>query len=106
MILKESSITRDWVCNALAILGSSLCSCTDFGCMSSSIANFAQMTSEDTINVVPGVELKSEWDDPTYFTSAMSPIFPYGSGKHLNSRRHKRIPLHKWVSLLLSHCSR
>jgi hypothetical protein len=69
------------------------------------LRRLAQMTSEDTINVMPGVELKSEWDDPTYFTSAMPPIFPYGSGKHLDARRRKRIPLHKWVSLLLAHCS-
>lgn len=70
------------------------------------LERLASMTSEHVISVVAGSRLKSQWDDPTYFTSAFPTLFPYGCGKHLDDRRRKHLPLHLWVSLLLNHCSR
>ena len=66
----------------------------------------AALTDQHIIHVVPGTELRSHWDDPSYFTSAFPPIFPYGHGKHINARRRRKLPFHKWVTLLLHHCSR
>jgi hypothetical protein len=58
-----------------------------------------------TINVVTGNHILSDFHDPTYFTSAFPTAFPHGTGKHLDLRRAKELPLSTWVQLLLKHSS-
>jgi hypothetical protein len=62
--------------------------------------------AEITVNVVTGGNILSEYCDPTYFTSAFPTLFPYGTGKHLDSRRPKALQLSTWVQLLLRNSSR
>jgi hypothetical protein len=59
-----------------------------------------------TVNVVTGNRILSDFHDPTYFTSAFPTLFPYGTGKHIDSRRQKELHLSTWVQLLLKHSSR
>ena len=62
--------------------------------------------SNTTINVVTGNTPLSDFSDYTYFTCAFPTLFPYGRGKHLDSRRSKVLSLKTWVELLLRHSSR
>jgi hypothetical protein len=61
---------------------------------------------EPTINVVTGNRILSDFHDPMYFTLAFPTVFPYGTVKHLDSRRGKELHLSTWVELLLRHSSR
>jgi hypothetical protein len=63
-------------------------------------------SAQTTAYVVTGIRILSDFHDPTYFTSAFPTIFPYGTGKHLDSRRHTELHISKWVELLLKHSSR
>jgi hypothetical protein len=64
-------------------------------------------TQQDlTINVVTGTTILNDFEDPTYFTSAFPTLFPYGTGKHLDTRRPNGLSLSKWAQLLLKHSSR
>ena len=63
------------------------------------------LIDDNTVNVMYGSNLKSHWEDPAYFTSASPTLFPYGTGKRIDSRRSKHLSLKVWTSLLLKHCS-
>jgi hypothetical protein len=65
----------------------------------STLERVASLTDQHIIHVVSGGELRSHWDDPSYFTSAFPPIFPYGHGKHIVGRRRRKLPFHRLVSL-------
>jgi len=62
--------------------------------------------SERFVNVVTGKDLLSDYDRNYYFTAAFPTLFPYGSGKHIDSRRQDQLSLSRWVQLLLRHSSR
>jgi hypothetical protein len=62
--------------------------------------------AEITINIVTGSNILCDYCDPTYFISAFSMLFPYGTGKHIDSQRLKELQLSTWVQLLLKHSSR
>ena len=63
--------------------------------------------NDQTINVVTGNTILNDDTLPSYFTSAFPTIFPWGTGKHLDSQRNKGdLPLKKWVQLLLRNSSR
>jgi len=71
------------------------------------LTRLAQLKADITANVVTGTQILHQYDCDTYFTSAFPTIFPYGTGKHRDSRRgDKQLPLLKWVSLMLQHSSR
>jgi len=61
---------------------------------------------EKVVNVVPGSSMLSDYDDEQYFTAAFPTLFPYGTGKHLQSRRQQPLSFKTWLSLLLQHSSR
>jgi hypothetical protein len=73
---------------------------------SGTLERLASLTKDSVVNVVKGSVLRSQYDDPAYFTACFPTIFPYGSGKHVDPRRTKHLSLEKWISLLLRHCSR
>jgi hypothetical protein len=62
--------------------------------------------SERFVNVVTGKDLLSDYDRDYYFTAAFPTLFPYGTGKHLDSRRQNQLSLSRWVQLLLRNSSR
>jgi hypothetical protein len=62
--------------------------------------------SKTTVNVVTGCSILNDHRDSTCFTSAFPTIFPYGTGKHIDSRRRKELDFTTWVQLLLRHSSR
>ena len=68
----------------------------------------AQLKADITANVVTGSKVLNQYDCDTYFTSAFPTLFPYGTGKHRDSRREGKgqLSLLKWVSLMLRHSSR
>ena len=67
----------------------------------------AQLKADITVNVITGSKILNQYDCDIYFTSAFPTIFPYGTGKHRDSRREaKQLSLLKWVSLMLRHSSR
>ena len=67
----------------------------------------AQLKGDITANVITGSKVLNQYDCDTYFTSAFPTLFPYGTGKHQDSRREtKQLSLLKWVSLMLRHSSR
>jgi hypothetical protein len=68
----------------------------------------AQLKVNITANVVTGSKVLNQYDCDTYFTSAFPTLFPYGTGKHRDSRREGKgqLSLLKWVSLMLRHSSR
>ena len=70
------------------------------------LTRIARLKDDVTINVVTGSKILNQYECPTYFTSAFPCIFPYGTGKHLDSRRQHKLPLLSWVALLLRHSSR
>ena len=70
------------------------------------LRRIACLLEEDTINVIHGSNLISNWDNPAYFTAAFPTLFPYGTGKHKDVRRSKQLSSKVWASLLLRHCSR
>jgi hypothetical protein len=70
------------------------------------LRRLACLVDSDIIKVIHGSNLISSWDNTAYFTSAFPTLFPYGTGKHKDSRRTKHLTLKEWVSLLLRHCSR
>jgi hypothetical protein len=59
-----------------------------------------------TVNVVLGSNILEHYDNSTYFTSAFPTLFPWGTGKHIDNRRQKPLPLRKWIELLLKNSSR
>ena len=61
---------------------------------------------EKIINVRNGQKALSDYDDKVFFSSAFPTLFPYGSGKHLDSRRKQSLPFKTWLTLLLQHSSR
>jgi len=63
----------------------------------------AQLKADITANVVTGSKVLNQYDCDTYFTSAFPTLFPYGTGKHRDSRREGKgqLSLLKWVSLML-----
>ena len=46
-----------------------------------------QLKSDITVNVVTGSKILNQYDCDSYFTSAFPTLFPYGTGKHQDSRR-------------------
>ena len=58
------------------------------------------------INVQNGQKALSDYDDKVFFSSAFPTLFPYGSGKHLDSRRKQLLTFKTWLRLLLQHSSR
>src|SRR5438477_12162841 len=68
----------------------------------------AQLKADITANVVTGSKVLNQYDCDTYFTSAFLTLFPYGTGKHRDSRREGKgqLSLLKWVSLMLRLSSR
>src|SRR5438552_7950631 len=71
------------------------------------LSHLAQLKVDVTANVVIGSKILNQYDCDTYFTSAFLTIFPYGTGKHRDTRREdKQLLLLKWVSLMLRHSSR
>ena len=62
--------------------------------------------SEKIINVVPGTQLLSDYNECQYFTAAFPTLFPYGTGKYIDSQRRTSISLTRWIQLLLRHSSR
>ena len=65
---------------------------------------------DKVINVLAGNKILNEQDLPSYFTSAFPTIFPWGTGKHIDSRRSQdpkgKLDLKKWMQLLLTNSSR
>lgn len=61
---------------------------------------------EKIINVRNEQKALSDYDDKVFFSSAFPTLFPYGSGKHLDSRRKQSLPFKTWLRLLLQHSSR
>ena len=59
-----------------------------------------------TVNVVTGNSIISDFYDSTYFTSAFPTLFPYGTGKHIDTRRTQQLSLSTWLQLLLRDSSR
>src|SRR6266496_3109492 len=71
------------------------------------LAHLAQLKSDITINIVTASKVLNQYDSDVYFTSAFPTLFPYGTGKHRDSRRdNKQLSLLKWVNLMLRHSSR
>ncbi len=69
--------------------------------------HLAQLKGDITANVITGSKVLNQYDCDTYFTSAFPTLFPFGTGKHRDSRRQtKQLSLLKWVSLMLRHSSR
>jgi len=69
--------------------------------------HLTQLKGDITANVITGSKVLNQYDCDTYFTSAFPTLFPYGTGKHRDSRRDtKQLSLLKWVSLMLRHSSR
>jgi len=68
----------------------------------------AQLKADITANVVTGSKVLNQYDCDSYFTSAFPTLFPYGTGKHRDSRREGKgqLSLLKCVSLMLRHSSR
>ena len=62
--------------------------------------------SEKIIKVIPGTQLLSDYNECQYFTAAFPTLFPYGTGKHIDSRRQTSISLTRWIQLLLRHSSK
>jgi len=61
---------------------------------------------EKIINVRNGQKTLSDYEDEVFFSSAFPTLFPYGSGKHLDSRRKQPLSFKIWLKLLLQHSSR
>jgi hypothetical protein len=61
---------------------------------------------EKVVNVASATKLMSDYEDGHFFTAAFPTVFPYGTGKHLDSRRGEPLGIRSWVSLLLRHSSR
>lgn len=61
---------------------------------------------EKIVNVYNGQNILSDYEDNVFFSSAFPTLFPYGSGKHLDSRREKLLNFKTWLQLLLQHSSR
>jgi hypothetical protein len=61
---------------------------------------------EKVINVRNGQKPLSDYEDKVFFSSAFPTLFPYGSGKHLDSRRKQPLNFKMWLQLLLRHSSR
>jgi len=66
---------------------------------------------DDTvINILASNKILNEQDLPSYFTSAFPTIFPWGTGKHIDSKRSQnpkgKLDLKKWMQLLLMNSSR
>ena len=59
-----------------------------------------------TVNVVTGNSIISDFYDSTYFTSAFPTLFPYGTGKHIDTRHTQQLSLSTWLQLLLRDSSR
>ena len=59
-----------------------------------------------TVNVVTRNSIISDFYDSTYFTSAFPTLFPYGTGKHIDTRRTQQLSLSTWLQLLLRDSSR
>ena len=74
--------------------------------VSVSLRTLASLSADATCNVVFGNSLKSDFTDPAFFTSAFPLLFPYGIGKHIDSKRKIELKLSTWVSLLLKDSSR
>ena len=74
---------------------------------STTLERLAQLKDDITINVVTGSKILNQYNCLTYFTSAFPCLFPYGTGKHRDTRRgDNELSLLKWVTLLLRHSSR
>ena len=64
--------------------------------------HLTQLKGDITDNVITGSKVLNQYNCDTYFTSAFPTLFPYGTGKHRDSRRDaKQLSLLKWVSLML-----
>jgi hypothetical protein len=69
--------------------------------------HLTQLKGDITANVITSSKVLNQYDCDTYFISAFPTLFPYGTGKHRDSRREaKQLSLLKWVSLMLRHSSR
>jgi len=69
--------------------------------------HLAQLKGDITANVITGSKVLNQYDCDIYFTSTFPTLFPYGTGKHRDSRREaKQLSLLKWISLMLRHSSR
>jgi hypothetical protein len=66
----------------------------------------AQLKDEIMVNVVTGSTPLTEQNNPSYFTSALPEIFPWGTGKHIHLQRNDKISLNKWIKLTPRHSSR
>jgi Domain of unknown function (DUF6570) len=72
----------------------------------STLNTLASLKSEVTVNVVMGNKIINDHEDETFFTSAFPTLFPYGVGKHIDSRRNVQLSLGEWAQLMLKHSSR
>ena len=62
--------------------------------------------TEQIITVQTGNEIISDYEEGAYFTAAFPTLFPYGTGKHIDSERCLPLQLSQWVRLALKHSSR
>lgn len=58
------------------------------------------------INIVLGSQIKDHTNNPEYFTSCFSTLFPYGNAKHFDHRGSSQLSLPNWIKLLLRNSSR
>ena len=66
----------------------------------------ADLKNDITINVTRGSKLLNYYNTETLFTSAFPKLFPYGTGKHRNTKRgDNELSLLAWVTLMLRHSS-
>jgi hypothetical protein len=74
------------------------------------LQELASLSGNTTINVVTGNNILQTYEQTDYFTSAFPTLFPWGTGKHLDSRRPngrgQKLTLKKWTQLLLQNSSR
>src|SRR5579859_6270005 len=61
-------------------------------------------------NVLTGNNILNEDNMASHFTSAFPPIFPWGTGKHINPQRSQerkqKLEFKKWIQLLLKNSLR
>ena len=58
------------------------------------------------INIVDGVTIMDDRTEGVYFTSAFPTLFPWGTAKHIDQRRESKLPLQKWIELMIKNSSR
>jgi hypothetical protein len=70
------------------------------------LRRLAELKTEVTVNVVTGSTPLTERDNPSYFTSAFTTIFPWGTGKHIHPKRDDKLSLNTCIKLMLRLSSR